>query len=148
MNAELREQFFGIINHFRKLESALMAECGMQINEIAVLNSIAVHCCQECPCINLDVSGIQDMLCISKPAVSYILNSLEKKKYITRQIDSKDRRKVLVGITCEGKKAADQLMGKYEEHWSGIIGRFGEENFNKLLELLGTLDRCTGTEKK
>ena len=55
MDAELKEQFLTIINHFRKLESALVAECEMQINEMVVLSSIAGTCCRECPCMNLNV---------------------------------------------------------------------------------------------
>lgn len=150
MDMELREQFFTIINHFRRLESALMAECEMQINEMAVLYSIAGNCCQECPNINLNVPKIQEKLCISKPAVSYILNALEKKNYITREIDSRDRRKVSIGVTEEGKEVAAQSMGKYEELWSEILERFGEENMRQLMELLRELDHCTSdnTEEK
>lgn len=70
---------FTVINHFRKLEAALMAECDIQINEMVVLYSIAGTCCREYPCMNLNVPKIQERLCISKPAVSYILNSLEKR---------------------------------------------------------------------
>lgn len=146
MDAELREQFFSVINSFRRLESALAAECEMQINEMVVLDSIAGTCCRECPCMNLNVPKIQKKLCISKPAVSYILNSLEKKNYITREIDSKDRRKVSISVTVEGKAAAEQSMGKYEELWSGILGRFGKENMDSLVRLLRELDDCASDD--
>ena len=142
MDAELRDLFFTIINQFRRLEPALAAECGMQINEMAVLYSIAGTCCSECPCMNLNVPKIQERLCISKPAVSYILNSLEKKNYITREIDSRDRRKVSISVTSEGKSAAEQTMEKYEELWSEILERFGEKNMQQLIRLLQELDGC------
>lgn len=149
MDAELKEQFLTIINHFRKLESALVAECEMQINEMVVLSSIAGTCCRECPCMNLNVPKIQEKLCISKPAVSYILNTLEKKDYITREIDPKDRRKVSISVTGKGKEIAEQSMGKYEELWTEILGRFGKENMEQLVGLLRELDSCTsgGAEK-
>lgn len=108
MSSELREQFFTTIIHFRKLESALSAECEMQMNEMVILHSIAGTCCQECPCMNLDVPKMQKKLHISKPAISYILNTLEKKNYITREIDPKDRRKVSISATPEGRAAADR----------------------------------------
>ena len=79
MSDELREQFFTSILHFRKLEATLSNECEMQMNEMAILHSIAGTCCRECPCMNLDVPGMQKKLHISKPAISYILNTLEKK---------------------------------------------------------------------
>lgn len=140
MSSELREQFFTTIIHFRKLESALSAECEMQMNEMVILHSIAGTCCQECPCMNLDVPKMQMKLHISKPAISYILNTLEKKNYITREIDPKDRRKVSISATPEGRAAAEQSMKKYDEIWSEILDRFGEDNMRQLIDLLTDLD--------
>lgn len=140
MSSDLREQFFTSIVHFRKLEAALSSECEMQMNEMAILHSIAGTCCRECPCMNLDVPKIQQKLHISKPAISYILNTLEKKNYITREIDPKDRRKVSISATPEGRAAAEQSMKKYDEIWDEILERFGEDNMKNLIELIQSLD--------
>lgn len=140
MSSELREQFFTSIVHFRKLESALSSECEMQMNEMVILQSIAGTCCRECPCMNLDVPKMQKKLHISKPAISYILNTLEKKNYITREIDPKDRRKVSISATPEGKAAAEQSQKKYDELWDEILTRFGEDNMRQLLGLMRDLD--------
>lgn len=140
MSSDLREQFFTSIVHFRKLEATLSSECEMQMNEMAILHSIAGTCCRECPCMNLDVPKIQQKLHISKPAISYILNTLEKKNYITREIDPKDRRKVSISATPEGRAAAEQSMKKYDEIWDEILKRFGEDNMKNLIELIQSLD--------
>ena len=140
MSDELREQFFTSILHFRKLESALSSECEMQMNEMAILHSIAGTCCRECPCMNLDVPKMQKKLHISRPAISYILNTLEKKNYITREIDPKDRRKVSISATPEGKTAAEESMKRYDELWSEILMQFGEENMKELIRLIQELD--------
>ena len=140
MSDELREQFFTSILHFRKLESALSSECEMQMNEMAILHSIAGTCCRDCPCMNLDVPKMQKKLHISKPAISYILNTLEKKNYITREIDPKDRRKVSISATPEGKTAAEESMKRYDELWSEILMQFGEENMKELIRLIQELD--------
>ena len=140
MSSELREQFFTTIVHFRKLESSFSTECEMQMNEMVILQSIAGTCCRECPCMNLDVPKIQKKLNISKPAISYILNTLEKKKYITREIDPKDRRKVSISATPEGKAAAEQSKRKFDELWNEILARFGEDNMKQLIGLMGELD--------
>ena len=140
MSDELREQFFTSILHFRKLESALSSECEMQMNEMVILHSIAGTCSRECPCMNLDVPKIQKMLHISKPAISYILNGLEKKNYITREIDPKDRRKVSISATPEGKTAAEESMKRYDELWSEILMQCGEENMKELIRLIQDLD--------
>ena len=141
MSSELREQFFTSIVHFKKLESALSSECEMQMNEMVILQSIAGTCCRECPCMNLDVPKMQKKLNISKPAISYILNTLEKKKYITREIDPKDRRKVSISATPEGKAAAEQSKKKFDELWYELLTRFGEDNMRQLIGLMGELDK-------
>nr|WP_294492470.1 MarR family transcriptional regulator [uncultured Mediterraneibacter sp.] len=140
MSSELREQFFTSIVHFRKLESALSSECDMQMNEMVILQSIAGTCCRECPCMNLDVPKIQKKLNISKPAISYILNTLEKKNYITREIDPRDRRKVSIRATDKGRAAAEQSRKKYDELWGEILSRFGEDNMRQLLNLMHSLN--------
>ncbi|MCC2253911.1 MarR family transcriptional regulator [Ruminococcus sp. CLA-AA-H200] len=140
MNSELKEQFFTSIVHFRKLESALSSECEMQMNEMVILNSIAGTCCRECPCMNLDVPMMQKKLNISKPAISYILNTLEKKKYIVREIDPKDRRKVSISATPEGKAAAKHSMQKYDELLTALLTSFGEDNMRQLIQLIDVLD--------
>lgn len=88
---------------------------------------------------------IQEQLLISKPAVSYILNSLEKKNYITRKIDLCDRRKISISITDEGRAAADQSMKKYYGIWAEIVRRFGENNMRQLIELLTDLNNLYRT---
>ena len=110
------------------------------MNEMAILHSIAGTCCRECPCMNLDVPKMQKKLHISKPAISYILNTLEKKNYITREIDPKDRRKVSISATPEGKTAAEESMKRYDELWSEILMQFGEENMKELIRLIQELD--------
>ena len=120
------------------------------MNEMVILQSIAGTCCHECPCMNLDVPKMQKKLNISKPAISYLLNTLEKKNYITREIDSKDRRKVSISATPEGRAAAEQSKKKFDELWNEILTRFGEDNMRQLIGLMGELDELYMTlgEKK
>ena len=81
MEPSLIEQFITSMSRLKKLESVFSSECEMQINEMAILYHITTLC-NECPDVHLNVPMIQEQLMISKPAVSYILNSLEKKMCI------------------------------------------------------------------
>ena len=90
--------------------------------------------------MNLDVPKMQEKLQISKPAVSYILNALEKKNYIVREIDPKDRRKITITTTPEGEAAAERSLERYDSIWSDILLHFGEENMRQLLDLLSELN--------
>ncbi len=144
MDSKLREEFFSTMMSFKKLESAFSTECEMQINEMMILHKISGNCC-DCPCTNLDVPEVQEKLHISKPAVSYILNTLEKKNYIVREIDAKDRRKISISPTPEGKAAAEHSMRKYDEIWDELLHRFGENNMQRLIELLTDLNELYST---
>ena len=55
-------------------------------------------------------------------------------------IDPKDRRKVSISATPEGRAAAEQSMKKYDEIWDEILERFGEDNMKNLIELIQSLD--------
>lgn len=150
MDGKLREQFFAAMMRYKKMETTFSTECEIQMNELAILKIIAGKCaCSECDGINLNVPNIQKRLQISKPAVSYILNTLEKKSYITREIDSKDRRKISIIATPEGIAAAEQCSKKYDEMWNQILRDYGEADMQRLVELLTRLtDLFEATQNK
>lgn len=90
--------------------------------EAFVLNYVASHHDVVLP------GEISQEMDVSSARIATALNSLEKKGLITRQIDLNDRRKILVGITKEGKEFAD----KHRQKILSVIA--------KMLELLGEHD--------
>ncbi len=140
MNEELREQFMAVMARCRKMDAAFSSQCEMQTNELTILHIISGKCaCCESRGINLDIRKVQDHLQISKPVVSYILNTLEKKAYIQREIDPRDRRRIAIRITPEGSAAAEISMQHYSEAWNHILSEFGEEEMKELVVLLNRL---------
>ena len=96
---------------------------------------------------------IQKKLHISKPAVSYILNTLEKKNYITREIDPEDRRKIAINATPQGQAAAEESSLRYDRAWRELLSGFGEDNMQHLIQLLTLLNEhcesfCSEEKKK
>jgi len=69
----------------------------------------------------------QDMN-VSTARIAAALNSLEKKGLITRQIDPNNRSKIIVGITREGQRSA-------EEHQKAVL-----RTAMRMLEFLGAKD--------
>ena len=67
-------------------------------------------------------------MAVSSARVAVALNRLEQKGLVTRRIDTNDRRKILVGITQEGKVFA-------EKHQQSVL-----RVASKMLELLGEHD--------
>ena len=152
MKNSLWEEFFQSMMCFKKLESAFSLECEMQMNEMAILQDILGGCsCSEKACTNLDVPKMQEQLKISKPAVSYILNTLEKKHYIVREIDAHDRRTISISTTPEGRSAAIHSRERCEAVWTELLENFGEDNMRTLIDLLNTLNELScslGLDKK
>lgn len=94
-----------------------------------------------CACAEkgISVSEIGRELYLSKPAISQTLNSLEKKGYITREIDKDDRRKIMVTLTPEGDRKLKEGMRCFDQELNKTLEQFGAENTKKLIELLGYL---------
>lgn len=140
MDSPLTHEFFYAMSRFKKTESFFSTECDMQMNELVILQSIAGDCeCMECLSANLDVPAIQEKLQITKPAVSYILNTLEKKCYISREIDPRDRRKITIAATLEGKAVVRQSLRARNDMWEKLLAQYGEENMRHLIALLTRL---------
>ncbi|MGF7018396.1 DNA-binding MarR family transcriptional regulator [Lachnospiraceae bacterium PF1-21] len=135
-----KDQFIYSFMRFKKSMVNLSTECEMQMNELAILSTIVGNCSAKGEGTNLDVHDIQIKLQITKPAVSYILNTLEKKNYIKREIDPKDRRKLSITATKEGYEAEKAFAKTYDQAWNTIIARFGEDDMKTLITLLGRLN--------
>lgn len=138
MDRELWVEFFSGMMGYKKLEAAFSAACRVQMNELLILQRIAEGC-GECGAVNLNMPDIQETLQISRPAISYLLNSLEKKRYIIREIDTRDRRKISVSPTPEGRSAAESSARKQRDLWAALLTRFGEAEMRQLAALLTRL---------
>lgn len=72
----------------------------------------------------------------STARVAAALNSLERKGQVTRTTDEKDRRKVLVELTKEGRKKAEECRRVPEQMVSRVMEQLGEEDARNMLHIL------------
>ncbi len=137
MGEDLREQFVTLMTRCGKMNLMLSSQCELQRNELEILHVISG---KDARCradgINLNMQSLQERLQISKPAISYTLNTLEKKEYIVREIDPNDRRRISVHITQEGVSASELSMRQHTDMWDRIVEGFGEEEMLQLTSLL------------
>ncbi len=137
MDQSLKEQLISSMYRLKKIGMTLPQDYEIRMEELIMLKRIA-HC-QEDPDRTVNVSDLQTMLHITKPAVSQMLNGLEKKGFVHRAIDPTDRRKVVVTLTGAGE-AVLKRSKKYADHTlEQIIFRFGEANTRELIRLLGLM---------
>jgi len=69
--------------------------------------------------------------------VTSLLNSLEKKGYIIREIDKEDRRIIKVALTSIGRDFAKNIQDKYVKFHEDILSSIDDEN--KLENMLFSL---------
>lgn len=72
-----------------------------------------------------------------------LLRSLEHKKYIDRLPAAKDRRRVIVTLTEEGKAFAHEKYSELTEFFTKLSDAFGEKDMNEFIRLIGRLSEIT-----
>lgn len=153
MEALTKEQFLHTMLRVKKSGGCFAQSNNLQSSELAVMYKASVGCAV---CGNgFTVSQIQQSLHITKPAVSQILNGLEKKGYIIRSIAAGDRRKIMVTVTADGEEELRDAMRCQNEILEQVFCQFGEEDIrrligqvNRLLDILETIHTQGQTEKE
>lgn len=132
--SELQEQLARTIFSFRKLKLNYKMDCEIHPGEMHAMMKILCHSGKSTQ--NVLYSELQEDLSVTKSAISHMFNSLETKGYITREIDRKDRRKVLVTLTPRGEELLVDMKKRSDESFCKLSSRFGEEKIKQLIVLL------------
>lgn len=105
MTQERHDDFFRLLHNFKKFRPKSLSPSELPSGEFFMLLRIqhSIDCPEQKIRGGVHVSGIQSGEDMSKPAVSQLLGSLERKGYIERNVDREDRRKVTVALTEKGK---------------------------------------------
>lgn len=85
------------------------------------------------------ISQLTKLLKGSKSATSKTLHNLEKKGYIERKIDTKDKRNIYVKLTKEGEKILLDARNRMEKFSERVIERMGVSDSEHLLRLMRKL---------
>ena len=131
---ELANEFLQNMYGLNKLRAQKQISNSMQ-GEPFILQYIAFHDGNAIP------SEISNEMNISTARVATVLNSLENKGLITRQIDSGDRRRTILKLTSAGEEQVDthnqtilkstimmfEFLGDHDaKEYTRIIGRLAE----------------------
>ena len=135
---DIKEQFVVSLFRFRKIimtfPSGLttpLKELDISLAEMVLIKGIADNKPESEG--NITITDIQNSLFVSKAAVSQMLGSLERKGYLTREVDKTNRRKLVVTLTARGQEALCVMEDKMSLLLSKIVSRAGEENTEQLI---------------
>lgn len=137
MDNELRDRLMHAMFRFKKVGMIFPPGLDIHMGELFVMRSIDGNC--PFPDHPSPVSDLPKHLMISKPAMSQLLNGLEKKGYLVREIDKADRRKISVTLTPKGQEILAATKDYADNMLDTVIARFGEENLLQLLALFTRL---------
>lgn len=84
-------------------------------------------------------ADLSEILELSRPSITRILNDLERKGYVTRSIDPNDRRQINIELTADGEKAVQKANEKITALAERLVTALGDNDTDKLIELLGKL---------
>ena len=86
---------------------------------------------------NTAVPGdIENAMNVSSARITTLLNGLENKGLISRQIDSIDRRRILIKLTPAGEEQAAENMRQLLDLTSEILEYLGEEDANNFVRII------------
>nr|WP_319489924.1 MarR family transcriptional regulator [uncultured Caproiciproducens sp.] len=99
----------------------------------------------------IHVTGLADMLGVTKGAVSQIIMKLEHKGMISKDTDPRNLSRLVLRLTSKGETAYlhhEKLHQKYEELFNTILENATEENKAFLKSFLNSLDERIDTFEK
>lgn len=112
--------------------------CGLPAGEFFFLQRIHELSCET----EVRVSHLRDAMCMTMPAVSQFLRTLEEKGLIRRETSPTDRRVTLVSVTEKGKDILDESQKQFNHMLDKLIEQHGP---NDLEQLIYMLKRLSGT---
>ncbi|MCL6570853.1 MAG: MarR family transcriptional regulator [Bacillus sp. (in: Bacteria)] len=84
----------------------------------------------------MKISEISQVLQVTPPTVTQIINNLERDGLVERTVDQEDRRAVKIKLTLAGLEATMQARQKFTETFTGLIDFLGEKESEQLADLL------------
>ena len=93
---------------------------------------------------SMALTEVREYLSVSKAAVSQMLNSLEKRGYILREIDPNNRRNIIVILTEEGKNAYRKKNQEFYNRFEMVIQGIGEKDVSQFIAMINKMSDAMG----
>ncbi|NGP45580.1 MarR family transcriptional regulator [Bacillaceae bacterium SIJ1] len=101
------------------------------INEARVLHILAKRGQDD-----LRVSELSDIMRVTSPFITQLLQRLEEQGFIVKHRSPKDRRVVMISLTDAGEKKAESIQIVMSQFFEGLVDHLGQEESLQLASLL------------
>jgi len=133
-NVDISHKLRNVLREFPRQKALQASRDGMRASECEFLGMLYVL--REEQGMIPTASEISSQFNVTPAAVTHLLNPLEKRGYVKRGRDPKDRRSVIIELTDKGNRVAEMLVRETETRIAGLVAHLGEENTLTLIELL------------
>ena len=79
----------------------------------------------------------------SRARITRIIDGLEERGLVDRSVDPADRRRVVVRVTEEGRRAASRGAGNAVSELADALSRLGERDASELARIIGRARKLT-----
>lgn len=105
---EISEALFHLVWRYRQQADQQLAPLGVNSLKALVLGMIERE--------KLHPKALAGALDLAPPAISHVLTELEEKGLIARSIDQRDRRRLVLELTAEGRR----LLERIADSWNAL----------------------------
>ena len=92
------------------------------------------------------LTEVREYLSVSKAAVSQMINSLEKRGYLTREVDVNNRRNIIVVLTEVGQEVYQKKNQKFFDRFEKVIQGIGETDISHFIAMINKMADAMGEQ--
>lgn len=85
---------------------------------------------------DLNIAILKDILNVSSPTISQVINTLENKEYVSREKDDQDKRITRVVLMEHGRQALEDAVKVVEKEFVELSDYLGETDSTQFVNLL------------
>ena len=82
------------------------------------------------------IQEIRDRVLLASGSATYVVDNLEKKGYITRNVSQKDKRVTYIKLTEEGMKLMDEIFPIHKKNTKRVFEKINDKELVILKEIL------------
>ncbi|MFG1450149.1 MAG: MarR family transcriptional regulator [Thermoplasmataceae archaeon] len=131
---ELKETWKDLTNEIANYRGKKIREAGLSFHNLIIMNHLFIN-------PNANQSDLADLMSVSKPTVSSIVDTLVRKGLVVRNVPDSDRRKTTLNLTAAGVDLVKSIRDEAVSSFSKILERLSDvevENLNSIMRKIKT----------
>lgn len=131
---ELKETWKELTNEIANYRGKKIREAGLSFHNLIIMNHLFIN-------PNANQSDLADLMSVSKPTVSSIVDTLVRKGLVVRNVPDSDRRKTTLNLTTAGVDLVKSIRDEAVSSFSKILEKLSDvevENLNSIMRKIKT----------